>query len=60
MAYGCKMETIPIPIEAVDTHRPKPQVNISLFFALVKHGMFISKLLRSSDTRVLGAKVSPS
>ena len=26
MAYGCKMETIPIPIEAVDTHRPKPVV----------------------------------
>ncbi|XP_046463680.1 6-phosphofructo-2-kinase/fructose-2,6-bisphosphatase-like isoform X1 [Daphnia pulex] len=26
MAYGCKMETIPIPIEAVDTHRPKPQI----------------------------------
>lgn len=26
VAYGCKVETIPIPIEAVDTHRPKPQV----------------------------------
>nr|CAH0113233.1 unnamed protein product [Daphnia galeata] len=26
MAYGCKMETIPIPIEAVDTHRPKPVI----------------------------------
>ena len=26
VAYGCRMETIPIPIEAVDTHRPKPQV----------------------------------
>lgn len=47
MAYGCKMETIPIPIEAVDTHRPKPQVNISLFVALVEHEMFISKFLRS-------------
>lgn len=34
MAYGCKMETIPIPIEAVDTHRPKPQVHrfLSLLF----------------------------
>ena len=26
VAYGCKMETIPIGIEAVDTHRPKPSV----------------------------------
>jgi hypothetical protein len=24
VAYGCKVEEIPIPIEAVDTHRPKP------------------------------------
>ncbi|KAK4029560.1 6-phosphofructo-2-kinase/fructose-2,6-bisphosphatase isoform X1 [Daphnia magna] len=26
VAYGCKVEMIPIGIEAVDTHRPKPQV----------------------------------
>ncbi len=23
VAYGCKVEEIPIPIEAVDTHRPR-------------------------------------
>lgn len=26
VAYGCKVEHIPLPIEAVDTHRPKPEV----------------------------------
>lgn len=26
VAYGCKVEHIKLPIEAVDTHRPKPQV----------------------------------
>ena len=26
VAYGCTMETIPIGIDAVDTHRPKPTV----------------------------------
>lgn len=26
VAYGCKMEELPLPIEAVDTHRPKPKV----------------------------------
>ena len=24
VAYGCKMEAIPMPIEAVNTHRAKP------------------------------------
>lgn len=26
VAYGCKVEHIKIPIEAVDTHRPKPKI----------------------------------
>jgi 6-phosphofructo-2-kinase / fructose-2,6-biphosphatase 2 len=26
VAYGCRMELLKLPIEAVDTHRPKPQV----------------------------------
>lgn len=26
VAYGCKVEHIRLPIEAVDTHRPKPKV----------------------------------
>jgi len=26
MAYGCFMECIPLPVEAVNTHRPKPKV----------------------------------
>lgn len=26
VAYGCKMEQINFPIEAVNTHRPKPKV----------------------------------
>ncbi|XP_033111245.1 6-phosphofructo-2-kinase/fructose-2,6-bisphosphatase 1-like isoform X2 [Anneissia japonica] len=26
VAYGCRVETIPLPIEAVDTHREKPKV----------------------------------
>ncbi|XP_011065631.1 PREDICTED: 6-phosphofructo-2-kinase/fructose-2,6-bisphosphatase 1 isoform X1 [Acromyrmex echinatior] len=26
VAYGCKMEHIRLPIEAVDTHRPKPKI----------------------------------
>lgn len=26
VAYGCKVEHIQLPIEAVDTHRPKPEV----------------------------------
>jgi hypothetical protein len=26
VAYGCRVEYIKIPIEAVDTHRPKPTV----------------------------------
>jgi 6-phosphofructo-2-kinase/fructose-2,6-biphosphatase 2 len=26
VAYGCEMEMISIPVEAVDTHRPKPEV----------------------------------
>ncbi|KAF5298915.1 hypothetical protein FQR65_LT09568 [Abscondita terminalis] len=26
VAYGCRMEQIKLPIEAVDTHRPKPKV----------------------------------
>lgn len=26
VAYGCRVEYIKIPIEAVDTHRPKPPV----------------------------------
>lgn len=26
VAYGCKMERIRLPIDAVDTHRPKPKV----------------------------------
>lgn len=26
VAYGCKLEHIKLPIEAVDTHRPKPEV----------------------------------
>jgi len=32
VAYGCKIETIPIGIEAVDTHRPKPSVPGELNF----------------------------
>lgn len=28
VAYGCKVENIRLPIEAVDTHRPKPKVEI--------------------------------
>lgn len=27
VAYGCKMEQINFPIDAVNTHRPKPQVS---------------------------------
>lgn len=26
VAYGCKVEHVRLPIEAVDTHRPKPKV----------------------------------
>jgi hypothetical protein len=26
MAYGCLMECIPLPVEAVNTHRDKPKV----------------------------------
>ncbi len=26
MAYGCLMERIPLPIDAVNTHRDKPEV----------------------------------
>lgn len=26
VAYGCKVEMIPIPVEAADTHRPKPEI----------------------------------
>lgn len=26
VAYGCKVEHIELPIAAVDTHRPKPEV----------------------------------
>lgn len=26
VAYGCKVEHIKLPIEAVNTHRPKPQI----------------------------------
>ncbi|KAI5744443.1 hypothetical protein M8J76_002304 [Diaphorina citri] len=26
VAYGCKMEMIKLPIDAVDTHRPKPKI----------------------------------
>lgn len=26
VAYGCKVEHIKLPIDAVDTHRPKPEV----------------------------------
>lgn len=29
VAYGCKVEHIQLPIEAVDTHRPKPEVIIN-------------------------------
>lgn len=28
VAYGCKVEHIRLPIDAVDTHRPKPKVDI--------------------------------
>lgn len=28
VAYGCKVEHIQLPIEAVDTHRPKPEVSL--------------------------------
>lgn len=27
MAYGCKVEYIPLDVEAVDTHREKPKVS---------------------------------
>lgn len=27
VAYGCRMEYVKLPIEAVDTHRPKPKVS---------------------------------
>lgn len=30
VAYGCKVEHIQLPIEAVDTHRPKPDVRIKM------------------------------
>ncbi|XP_072026219.1 6-phosphofructo-2-kinase/fructose-2,6-bisphosphatase 1-like isoform X2 [Amphiura filiformis] len=26
VAYGCRVETVPLNVEAVDTHRPKPEV----------------------------------
>lgn len=29
VAYGCKMESIPLDVSAVNTHRPKPVVSIS-------------------------------
>ncbi len=28
VAYGCKMELIRFPIDAVDTHRPQPKVKL--------------------------------
>lgn len=28
VAYGCRVEHMKLPIEAVDTHRPKPKVKI--------------------------------
>ncbi|CAG2063872.1 unnamed protein product [Timema podura] len=31
VAYGCKMEQINLPIEAVDTHRSKPKVSTPCF-----------------------------
>lgn len=35
-AYGCTVEMIPLGVEAVDTHRPKPQVLI----CICNHDMF--------------------
>ena len=29
VAYGCKVENIILPIDAVDTHRPKPKVELT-------------------------------
>lgn len=31
VAYGCKVEHIKLPIDAVDTHRPKPEVILIRF-----------------------------
>lgn len=28
VAYGCKVEHIKLPIDAVDTHRAKPEVSL--------------------------------
>ena len=31
IAYGCKVEHIPLDVEAIDTHRPRPPVSSALF-----------------------------
>ncbi len=40
MAYGCLMECIPLPIEAVNTHRDKPKVRENNFCFFIEYILF--------------------
>src|SRR6218665_420755 len=33
VAYGCKMELIPLNVRAVNTQRPKPAVSFTIYYA---------------------------
>lgn len=52
VAYGCAVEMIPLGIEAVDTHRPKPQVqslNFILRIAIIQSSSIECELCASGS-----------
>ena len=59
MAYGCEVEHIRLPIEAVDTHRPKPPSPTLKSLGLDKDAVEIltnkteSQLQLGSDDKVI-------
>lgn len=41
VAYGCKVEHIQLPIEAVGTHRPKPEVK---YLIIIRIQLFLNPI----------------
>ena len=44
MAYGCKVEHIKLPIDCVDTHRPKPKVTFYLAIYFIVYNLYFENL----------------
>ena len=59
VAYGCRVEFLPLDVPAVDTHREKPQVGVVVFPLVRLTGRFIVSSLAHNYIWLLGDSLFP-